>query len=664
MNGPQTINLFESGIFSSSIFSLRGIVTSQFIRFHDVIKSLKDSKIMMMGMFLLAFYFFCQQNSIHAQIEPLPSQKTELQKLTDYKTFHNKNSNLSPLNSSSKNRERNDKRGNKDSQIKIPVSSMASGTTTSQILLEPLPPPNISSNISSPNRTDQVKNQESTPKNSLEPNKLMDQAIRFQTNRQWEQALEIYLQLMYQDKLNVFVRERIHLCLRHIFQQRRFRDSKFQEAVLGLTTSQAANFYEEVLNKIQAVYLDKLKVSPEKLFQASLKEFENALEDQVFRQFQLKNLSENQINSFRKLITDEWQTKKIKTVREAKNNALVFAKLASRQLGLQANFVFLEMVCGACNSLDEYSVYLNYQDLIVESSSSPLLPSVIDVRFIKEGVTYLKIREFRESTPQEFDTAIQSLKSSLKSSLKLSTDGDQIHSLIIDLRGNPGGNFAAAIQIAERFLPQGIVISTQGNHRDTNKVFSSSTGSNALDWGVIVLVDQQTASAAEVLAVALQDNHRAKIVGSPTFGKGLLQVIVPFETERINSAEGKVIYPLGAIRITLARIFSPNGQSLSIGISPNIVESNPQQQLEIAIEQASRFVPLTPMNPMPMNPMPMNPMPMNPMPMNPISLPNSAESVSPLNSSAPNTKLPFPQPINSRILPGILPDSPLPNPQS
>ena len=171
---------------------------------------------------------------------------------------------------------------------------------------------------------------------------------------------------------------------------------------------------------------------------------------------------------------------------------------------------------------------------------------------------------------------------------------------------------------------------------------------------MIVLVDQQTASAAEVLAVALQDNHRAKIVGSPTFGKGLLQVIVPFETERINSAEGKVIYPLGAIRITLARIFSPNGQSLSIGISPNIVESNPQQQLEIAIEQASRFVPLTPMNPMPMNPMPMNP----------ISLPNSAESVSPLNSSAPNTKLPFPQPINSRILPGILPDSPLPNPQS
>ena len=80
---------------------------------------------------------------------------------------------------------------------------------------------------------------------------------------------------------------------------------------MGLTTSQAANFYEEVLNKIQAVYLDKLKVSPEKLFQASLKEFENALEDQVFRQFQLKNLSENQINSFRKLITDEWQTKKI-----------------------------------------------------------------------------------------------------------------------------------------------------------------------------------------------------------------------------------------------------------------------------------------------------------------------------------------------------------------
>ncbi len=101
----------------------------------------------------------------------------------------------------------------------------------------------------------------------------------------------------------------------------------------------------------------------------------------------------------------------------------------------------------------------------------------------------------------------------------------------LDLRGNHGGSFLAAIETARRLLPSGVIVSTQGQLSDVaNQVFSSASGTSAHDIPLVVLVDAETASAAEVLAAALKDNDRAKIIGMPSFGKGSVQYPLPLVT--------------------------------------------------------------------------------------------------------------------------------------
>jgi carboxyl-terminal processing protease len=229
----------------------------------------------------------------------------------------------------------------------------------------------------------------------------------------------------------------------------------------------------------------------------------------------------------------------------------------------------LELVRGERPSISEISLLspgAKERRAIVLPES---LPTVIEAAMEREAIGYLRIGYFQKGTPQEFDSAL----------LRLRSEG--LRALILDLRGNPGGSFLAAVQVAERLVPHGVIVSTQGQLRGLTKTFTAQNAA-VFDGPIVVLVDGDTASAAEVLAGALHDQLRGVLVGQRTFGKDSVQRLW-----QLNDG--------GILRLTMARFLPPGGRSFGgIGVEPNVVEPrrDPMRdyQLEVALEQAARLL--------------------------------------------------------------------------
>lgn len=165
-------------------------------------------------------------------------------------------------------------------------------------------------------------------------------------------------------------------------------------------------------------------------------------------------------------------------------------------------------------------------------------PSVPDAYILRPTVGYIALTEgFTLTTGREFDEAVRKLT------------GQGMKSLIIDLRGNGGGIVEQSIKVAERFLPRGTTILTQkGRSRIDNKIWRSNAG-DQLDIPVVLLVNEDTASASEIVAGALQDRDRALIVGNRTFGKGLVQSVLDLPGDT-------------GMTLTSARYLTPSGRSI------------------------------------------------------------------------------------------------------
>jgi carboxyl-terminal processing protease len=194
-------------------------------------------------------------------------------------------------------------------------------------------------------------------------------------------------------------------------------------------------------------------------------------------------------------------------------------------------------------------------------------------------IGYIKIQCMQESTVHEFDNRCTQLMEA------------DCKALVLDLRGNPGGLLDVAIEIARRFLSTGVIVSTQHHDPRSSKVYRSDNPM-ALTLPVVVLVDSDTASAAEVLAGALKDNHRARVVGQTTYGKGCSQGLLKL------TGDGELRLPpnsssaggIGAIRITTARFYSPLGQPYSgRGVEPDVPATG-ALQLYQAREEAHRLL--------------------------------------------------------------------------
>lgn len=168
---------------------------------------------------------------------------------------------------------------------------------------------------------------------------------------------------------------------------------------------------------------------------------------------------------------------------------------------------------------------------------------------------YIKIHHFQESTPQEVKEALAAMTSSM---------GESVRGLILDLRGNPGGLFKAAVTVAELFVTGGVIVIGQSSLKEFNRPFKAET-IGPYQLPIVVLIDGETASAAEVLAGALKDARPTSttlLMGQTTFGKGSVQCLIPVEKTSLDRLAG--------IRLTVAKLFSPTNQPYNgRGVSPH-----------------------------------------------------------------------------------------------
>lgn len=203
------------------------------------------------------------------------------------------------------------------------------------------------------------------------------------------------------------------------------------------------------------------------------------------------------------------------------------------------------------------------------------LPTVYAAEMLemKEGVGYLRLAAFKDRTPQEFDDAVLELKHR------------GLKALVIDLRGNPGGLFASAVEIAKRLLPNGPIATTTGQVPDfASRVFSSNSGMAAHDFPVVLLVDTKTMSAAEILAASLKDSERATLIGLPTFGKGLIQAGIRLQS--LDGGDDRGVKS-GVLILSVASASGPlSGLIHGRGVTPHVTEANADRQLTLAIEKA------------------------------------------------------------------------------
>jgi carboxyl-terminal processing protease len=171
-----------------------------------------------------------------------------------------------------------------------------------------------------------------------------------------------------------------------------------------------------------------------------------------------------------------------------------------------------------------------------------------------DGVEYLKLRQFQEQSPHDLEVALE----------KFAKNG--MKALVLDLRNNPGGLLTAAVEVSEKFIDDGkLVVYTEGRVRNQNMRFSAHAKRGYSQMPMVILVNQGSASASEIVAGALQDWGRATIVGTQTFGKGSVQTIIP-----LSDGSG--------LRLTTAKYFTPKGRSIhGKGITPDVIVEVPKE---------------------------------------------------------------------------------------
>jgi carboxyl-terminal processing protease len=184
-----------------------------------------------------------------------------------------------------------------------------------------------------------------------------------------------------------------------------------------------------------------------------------------------------------------------------------------------------------------------------------LVRDVIPIRSVRHELLeknygYVRVSLFQEKTDSELDRQLKTLEEESKGGLK---------GLILDLRNNPGGLLDQAVKVSDRFLESGIIVSMEGRKEDQKMKFYAHSQGTIAPYPLIVLINGGSASAAEIVAGAIQDRGRGILLGTQTFGKGSVQTIFP-----LKDGSG--------LRLTTARYFTPNGRSIQAkGIVPDIV---------------------------------------------------------------------------------------------
>ncbi len=489
-----------------------------------------------------------------------------------------------------------------------------------------------------------------------------DKAVAAEKGHDWLEACRCYDKALRNDRNQPELRASYRRCLRRLYLVRRCQDRVYRDVIAKLTPSQALEVYDQVLGVVGAAYVDPSKTDVNSLFRQGVQELRYDFDEEAFLQQYLPGARPAAVSRFKKVLED-WQTHTVKNRTEAHEQALALIQ-AARRSDLEvkpalAVAIGLEFASGACNALDEYTLFLTpgyYNDIqtilqgkyvsigvdlgvspedrrleivrvypkspameaglqehdrvvridrdanltperaaeklrgeagsVVEievqspsamSAVAPgltasrtlkiqrravYLPSVMEPRLLAVQtetetlpVGLIQINHFQDSTVQDVKEALAQLQ----------TAG--VKALILDLRGNPGGSFKSGVQVAELFLNEGVVVYSESPLDEYNRPFKVE-GRNPVQLPVVVLVDRDTASAAEVVAGALKEHRQGNtlIVGQTTFGKGSIQGVIPLDKAPLDKTPG-------GIRITVAKLFSPGKHQpyTGRGVTPDIV---------------------------------------------------------------------------------------------
>ncbi len=168
---------------------------------------------------------------------------------------------------------------------------------------------------------------------------------------------------------------------------------------------------------------------------------------------------------------------------------------------------------------------------------------------LEDNIGYLRITSFNEQASKGVKEAITEMHEKL---------GDNLHGIVLDLRNNPGGLLDQAVAVSDAFLDKGEIVSTRSRRAEETQRYNARPGDLAKGLPMVVMINGGSASASEIVAGALQDHHRAIVLGTKSFGKGSVQTIIPLPGR-------------GAMRLTTARYFTPSGRSIQVvGIEPDI----------------------------------------------------------------------------------------------
>jgi len=470
---------------------------------------------------------------------------------------------------------------------------------------------------------------------ATELNSLLRHGLDLERQRQWDKALEHYDEARKRFPTDVELERRFQLARMHYDVARRYNDSSFRALTADLSLQKALALYDEVLVKVETHYVDQPRWK--QLVDHGTEALDVALTEESFGSRNIPGVPSERVEAFRTELRRTMDPAKIDSRRDAVGAVHWAAYEAARQLGMPAGAAVLEYVCGAANSLDDYSAFLsggelkevyaqiqgNFVGLGVELKGtkrgllvmrvikgSPAeaagvrqgdvilavdgkstvdttadkaadmlqgpehsrvtvtvesagqrrdlvvtrrrveVPSVEEAKILDAaaGIAYFRITSFQESTDKEVYQTLW----------KLHRQG--MKSLIVDVRGNPGGLLRSAVDVVDRFVSRGTIVSTRGRNELENQTYRAQTAEDQT-WHVpmVVLIDGDSASASEIFAGAIRDHQRGTLVGRRTYGKGSVQGI--FSLKTVDTG----------IRLTTAKFYSPHGKPFSkVGVDPHV----------------------------------------------------------------------------------------------
>jgi len=341
----------------------------------------------------------------------------------------------------------------------------------------------------------------------------------------------------------------------------------FNSALASSVKNLKSQQIDEILFNIHAYYVDDLDLQNSHYVQYNNKQFERLYSkldpySKYLNQHELDALFDNTNGRYTGIgIEVKKVNKDIKIVNVVSNSP-------AKKAGILANDIIVSVNQEAVSTLgvEEVAALIKKNqfttiNLTVRRNERPDLVSFnvartqiqlesVTSKILDSGIGYLAINSFSNHTLHEVALQIAAMQNNYDSPLL---------GLVIDLRDNPGGTLKSAIAVSDLFLQSGTIVTTKGRYFDANQAFYAKRGDILKGAPIVVLINENSASAAEILAGALKDNHRAKVVGSQSFGKGSVQSLIPL-------GDGNT-----ALKLTTAKYFTPSGKSIDgVGITPDV----------------------------------------------------------------------------------------------